>query len=178
MDQYIDLLVPRGSNEFVRYIMDHSRIPVLGHADGICHVYVDKHADMKMAVAVALDAKTQYPAVCNAMETLLVHKDIAAKYLPQIMKRYREAGVEVRGCPRSRKAAPGSGMKQAKEQDWKTEYLDLTLAVRVVDSLQKAVEHINTYGSGHTESIITKNKKMGISVNCNYTGWFRCRCAK
>jgi len=172
LDEYIDLLVPRGSNEFVRYIMDNSRIPVLGHADGICHVYIDKDASLNMACDVAFDSKVQYPAVCNALETLLVHKDIAAKFLPQIMKRYSAAGVEVRGCPRARKAAPGLGLKAATEADWKAEYLDLVLAVRVVDSLADAVAHINKYGSGHTESIVTKNNKnatefiAGVDAAC------------
>ena len=172
LDEYIDLLVPRGSNEFVRFIMDNSRIPALGHADGICHVYVDSEAALTTAAAVAFDSKVQYPAVCNAMETLLVHKDIAPKFLPLIMKKYTEAGVEVRGCPRARKAAPGTGMKAATEADWKAEYLDLTLAVRVVNSLADAVAHINTYGSGHTECIVTKSNKnaqefiAGVDAAC------------
>ena len=172
LDQYIDLLVPRGSNEFVRHIMQNSSIPVLGHADGICHVYIHRDAPLKMAGDIAFDAKVQYPAVCNAMETLLVHKDIAPKFLPEIMKRYRAAGVEVRGCPRARKAAPGLGIKAATEADWRAEYLDLILAVRVVDGLDDAVAHINKFGSGHTESIVTKSHRTaaefiaGVDAAC------------
>ena len=172
LDEYIDLMVPRGSNDFVRYIMENSAIPVLGHADGICHVYIHKDAPMKMALDIAFDSKVQYPAVCNALETLLVNKDIAPKFLPEIMKRYTEAGVAVRGCPRARKAAPGTGMKAATAKDWEAEYLDLMLAVRVVDDVEKAVEHINTYGSGHTEAIVTRSKKAaaefiaGVDAAC------------
>jgi len=152
----IDLIVPRGSNEFVRYVKEHSRIPVLGHADGICHLYVDRAAEMEMAVALALDAKTQYPAVCNAVETLLVHKDAAPTYLPRAAEALRARGVELRGCERTRAilrdAAPAS------EEDWRTEYLDLILSVRVVESLEEAVAHINRYGSRHTEAIVTSDE--------------------
>jgi glutamate-5-semialdehyde dehydrogenase len=152
-DDAIDLIVPRGSNEFVRHIKSRSRIPVLGHADGICHLYVDRAADLGMAVALALDAKTQYVAVCNAIETLLVHREIAAAYLPRAAKALREKGVELRGCERTRAiladAAP------ATEEDWGTEYLDLILSVRVVDGLEEAVAHINRYGSRHTDAIVT-----------------------
>lgn len=152
-DDVIDLIVPRGSNEFVRHIKSRSRIPVLGHADGICHLYVDRAADLGMAVALALDAKTQYVAVCNAIETLLVHRDIAAAYLPRAAKALREKGVELRGCERTR--AILSDAAPATEEDWKTEYLDLILSIRVVDDLGEAIAHINRYGSRHTDAIVT-----------------------
>lgn len=155
LDEYIDLIIPRGSNEFVRYIMDNSRIPVLGHADGICHCYVDSSADIDMAINVVNDSKTQYVAVCNAAETLLVHKDSAAAFLPGFKKKMDEAGVELRGCEKTRKIIP---VKAAEEEDWKTEYLDYILSIKVVDSIDEAIDHINTYGSGHTDAIITQDK--------------------
>jgi glutamate-5-semialdehyde dehydrogenase len=150
-DGDIDLIVPRGSNEFVSYIKEHSRIPVLGHADGICHLYVDGSADVDMAVALAVDSKTQYVAVCNAIETLLVHKGAAEAFLPKAAAALREKGVELRGCERTREIL--SDVAHATEEDWKTEYLDLILAVRVVDDLDEAIAHINRYGSRHTEAI-------------------------
>ena len=157
-DGDIDLIVPRGSNEFVSYIKAHSRIPVLGHADGICHLYVDSSADVDMAVRLAVDSKTQYVAVCNAIETLLVHREAAAAFLPKAAAALREKGVELRGCDRTREilsdvARPAAGIPAATEEDWKTEYLDLILAVRVVDDLEEAIAHINRYGSRHTEAI-------------------------
>jgi len=156
LDQYIDLIIPRGSNAFVRHIMDNSRIPVLGHADGICHIYVDEAADIGMAVKVTLDAKTQYVAVCNAVETLLVHERIAPDFLPGLAAAMAEKGVELVGCPKTRAyidAAP------ATEEDWKTEYLDYKLSIKTVSSLDEAVAHINKYGSGHTDAIITGNRE-------------------
>lgn len=155
LDEYIDLIIPRGSNEFVRYIMDHSRIPVLGHADGICHVYVDGEADTAMAVQVVNDSKVQYVAVCNAVETLLVHRAIADEFLPALKKKTDESNVELRGCERTQAIIP---VLTALEKDWKAEYLDYILSIKIVDSLEEAIEHINTYGSGHTDSIVTKNK--------------------
>ena len=155
-DDAIDLLVPRGSNEFVRFIKENSNIPVLGHADGVCHLYVDKAADVRMAVDLAVDGKTQYPAVCNAIETLLVHAEIAPVYLPPAAEALRAKGVELRGCERTRGFLPDSA--PAAEEDWGTEYLDLILAVRVVDGLEEAVGHINRYGSRHTEAIATGNE--------------------
>ncbi len=155
-DDSIDMIIPRGSNEFVSHIKAHSRIPVLGHADGICHIYVDKSADRKMAVDLAVDSKTQYVAVCNAAETMLVHRDAAADFLPVAAAALRAKGVELRGCERTRKiladAAP------ATEEDWQTEYLDLILSVRVVDDLDEAIAHINHYGSRHTEAIVTSDE--------------------
>lgn len=157
LDEYIDLLIPRGSNEFVRYIMDNSRIPVLGHADGICHCYVDKDADMDMAVEVVKDSKTQYVSVCNATETLLVHCDAAADFLPKFKEVIQEGNVQLRGCENTRKIID---IATASEDDWKTEYLDYILSIKVVNSFEEAVEHINTYGSGHTDAIITENKDL------------------
>ncbi|PQQ66977.1 glutamate-5-semialdehyde dehydrogenase [Acetivibrio saccincola] len=155
MDEFIDLIIPRGSNEFVRYIMDNSRIPVMGHADGICHCYIDEHARIDMAVKIVVDSKTQYVAVCNATETLLVHKDVAPKVLPEIKKALDEKEVALVGCPKTQEIIPVS---PAAEEDWKTEYLDYKLSIKVVDDIHEAIDHINTYGSGHTDSIITDDK--------------------
>jgi glutamate-5-semialdehyde dehydrogenase len=154
LDEYIDLFVPRGSNDFVRYIQEHTRVPVLGHADGLCHAYVDAHADLAQAVAICYDAKVQYPAVCNAVETVLVHRQIAAEFLPQLAAAYRQAQVEIRACPATAVLIPES--TPATAADWDTEYLDLIVSVRVVESLEEAVAHINRHGSGHTETIITE----------------------
>jgi glutamate-5-semialdehyde dehydrogenase len=154
LDKYIDLIVPRGSNEFVQHIMKNTTIPVMGHADGICHVYVDSEADVNMAVDITVDSKTQYCAVCNALETLLVHSSIAADFLPKAKATLEEKGVEIRGCE---KTAAIIDVKPATEEDWKTEYLDLTLSIKVVDSIDEAINHINTYGSGHTDCIVTNN---------------------
>ena len=152
MDDAVDLLMPRGSSEFVRYIQDNTSIPVLGHTEGICHVFVDSEADLDMAEDIAYDAKVQYPAVCNAVETLLVHEDVAEEFLPAVAERYEAAGVELRGDERTREIVE---MDAASESDWSTEYGDLILSVKVVDSLTDAVSHITTYGSKHTESIVT-----------------------
>ncbi|MFW5862609.1 MAG: glutamate-5-semialdehyde dehydrogenase [Spirochaetota bacterium] len=160
MDEYIDLIIPRGSNEFVKYIMDNSNIPVLGHADGICHCYIDSEADVDMAVDVALDSKIQYVAVCNAMETLLVHRDIAEKFLPQMKAAYDSHNVELVGCGRTRAIIE---VPAATEEDWKTEYLDYRLSIKVVDSMEEAIHHINTFGSGHTDTIITGDKKKAAA---------------
>ena len=160
MDDCIDLIIPRGSNEFVRYIMDNSRIPVLGHAAGICHVYVDKEADVPMAVRIAVDSKAQYVAVCNAMETLLVHEDIAAEFLPAMKAAMDAARVSLRGCSRTQAIIP---VEPASEEDWAAEYLDYTLAVKVVPSLDDAVAHIHAYGSGHTDAIVTQSKETAAA---------------
>ncbi len=159
MDDYIDLVIPRGSNEFVRHIMQNTNIPVLGHAEGICHVYIDSPAQIEMAVKVTVDSKTQYVAVCNAAETLLVHQDIAASFLPKVKKALEEKGVELRGCARTAKIID---VKAATEEDWSTEYLDLILSIRIVDSLEEAIDHINRYGSGHTDVIVTDDRSRGI----------------
>ena len=155
LDEQIDLLIPRGSNAFVRYIMDHTNIPVLGHADGICHVYVDSAADLDMAAAIAVDSKCQYVAVCNAAETLLVAEAVAGQFLPKVKAIFDSKGVELRGC---RKTAAIIPVKPATEQDWATEYLDLVLSVKVVSGVDEAIEHINRYGSGHTDCIVTGDR--------------------
>lgn len=153
-DGLIDLIIPRGSNAFVRYIMDNSRIPVLGHADGVCHVYVDRAADVSMAVEVAADSKVQNVAVCNAAETLLVHSDIAAEFLPAFADRMRREGVRLLGDDAARAII---ACDPAAEDDWTAEYLDYVLSVRVVESLDAAIAHVNRYGSHHTDCIVTEN---------------------
>jgi glutamate-5-semialdehyde dehydrogenase len=157
LNDEIDLIVPRGSNEFVRYVTEHSRIPVLGHGEGICHVYVHSDADLQKAIDVAYDSKVQYPAVCNAMETLLVHEEIAPVFLPPMIAEFRKAGVEVRGCSGTQELAKGQEVIPATEEDWKKEYSDLIVSIKVVDGVNEAIEHINRYGSRHTESIVTES---------------------
>ncbi len=155
LDEYIDLLIPRGSNAFVRYIMEHTKIPVMGHADGICHVYIDEDADPEKALAIAVDAKTQYVSVCNAMETLLIHEKIAPSVLPALSEAFAKAQVKLIGDEKVRTIITAQA---ATEDDWKTEYLDYVLSVKIVDSLDDAIAHINRYGSGHTDTIVTENK--------------------
>ena len=152
-DTLIDLIIPRGSNSFVRYIMDNSRIPVLGHSDGICHVYIDRNADPDVALKIALDSKIQNVSVCNAMETLLVHRDIAPVIIPEAVRLFKDANVEVRGDEEVRKLAD---CVPASEKDWSSEYLDYIVSVRIVSSLRDAVDHINRYGSHHTDCIVTE----------------------
>lgn len=154
LDQYVDLIIPRGSNSFVRYVQDNTRIPVLGHADGICHLYLDKAADLAKSIKIAVDAKTHYPAACNAIETLLVHQNIAQEFLPQIAQALNAEGVELRGDEATRKIIEA---KPVQEHDWQTEYSDLILAIKIVDSLETAIAHINQYGSRHTEAIVTED---------------------
>lgn len=154
-DEFIDLVIPRGGESLIRAVAEHSRIPVLKHYKGVCHVFVDANADFDMAKKICFNAKVQRPGVCNAMETLLVHKDAAAAFLPDMIERYKEAGVEIRGCEKTR--AMVKNINSATEQDWYTEYLDLILSLRIVDSIDQAIEHINHYGSHHTDSIITKD---------------------
>jgi glutamate-5-semialdehyde dehydrogenase len=156
MDEYIDLIIPRGSNDFVRYIMDNTNIPVLGHADGICHVYVDADAEMDMAIRIAVDSKCQYVAVCNAAETLLVHEKIAHDFLPEIKTAFEQKNVELRGCEQTVSIID---VTPAAEQDWSTEYLDYIISIKVVADLDQAIDHINRYGSGHTDTIVTSDKK-------------------
>jgi len=159
MDEHIDLLIPRGSNEFVRYIQSNTRIPVLGHAAGICHVYVDADADERKALNVVLDSKIQYPAVCNAVETLLVNARIARTFIPKMVKLFTDSGVEVRADPETIGiAGKVSGIKEAKASDWDEEYNDMIISVRIVDSLDDAIDFINRHSSKHTDSIITENK--------------------
>lgn len=156
-DKNINLIVPRGSNQFVRYIQDHTRIPVLGHSEGICHGFIDQGADTNKALAVALDSKLQYPAACNAMETLLVHEQIAPKILPTLCETFEREGVELLGCERTCRLLPQ--VKRAQEIDWDTEYTDLKLSVKIVSDMEEAIQHINAHGSGHTDTIITENKE-------------------
>jgi len=163
LNNLIDLVMPRGGEGLIREVTRVSRIPVIKHYKGVCHVYVDKSADLKMAEEVCFNAKVQRPGVCNAMETMLVHKDVAKQFLPRMIKKFEGAGVKIRG------------LKSAEAIDWSTEYLDLILAVKIVDSLEAAVEHINKYGSMHSDAIITKNPRAaqifldGVDSACVYT---------
>lgn len=161
LDQYVDLIIPRGSNSFVRFVQENTQIPVLGHAEGICHVYVDNSADVQKAVAVTVDAKTHYPAACNAIETLLVHQSIAAEFLPLVTAELQKRHVELRGDERTRDFLSQTQLivplQAAREVDWATEYSDLILAIKVVTSLEEAIEHINIYGSKHTDAIVTED---------------------
>lgn len=157
LDRWVDLIIPRGSNDFVRYIQENTKIPVLGHADGICHLYVDKAADLEKAVAIAVDSKTQYPAACNAIETLLIHAEIASKFLPMVAVALQAKGVELRGDSLTRQYVD---MTPATDTDWGTEYCDLIVSIKVVASLDQALEHIDTYGSGHTEAIVTQDQEI------------------
>lgn len=161
LNAHIDLIIPRGSNEFVRYIMDNTNIPVMGHADGICHVYVDEDADSAKALRVAIDAKTQYVGVCNATETLLVHAKIADRFLAEAIPALIAAGVEIRGDARVQ-AIGGDSVSPATEEDWATEYLDYIISIRVVDSMGEAIDHINHYGSHHTDAILTENADSAL----------------
>lgn len=163
LDKYVDLIIPRGSNEFVRYIQENTNIPVLGHADGICHLYIDKKADLEKAISITVDSKTQYPAACNAIETLLVHQDIAAKFLPNIAQALTTHKVELRGDKLTKNYL---NITAATDEDWKTEYSDLILSIKIVDSLEEAINHINTYGSKHTDAIVTEdNNAAEIFLN-------------
>lgn len=154
-EEYIDLLVPRGGPGLIGFVHQNSRIPLLKHYNGICHVYVDKDADLRQAVDVVLDSKTLMPEVCNAAETVLVHRDVAPEALPVLGEALRKAGVTIRGCPATRELLTRA--EAAGEEDWRTEYLDLVISCRVVDSVEQAVEHINTYGSHHTDAIVSQN---------------------
>ena len=156
LDKDINLIIPRGSNELVKFIQSNTRIPVLGHADGICHLYIDSESDINLAINVTLDSKIQYSAACNAVETLLIHKDIAEKFLNKAIPIFDSKKVQLRGDNKS----VSLGVKMlANEQDWSTEYLDLILSIKIVDDLNDAVEHIQTFGSKHTDGIITENYK-------------------
>ncbi len=161
LNDWVNLIIPRGSNKFVGYVQTHTKIPVLGHSEGICHVFVDKSADIKKAIDICFDAKCQYPAACNAMETMLVHKDIAKKFLPLIVKKFKEAKVEIRGEDKTMQII--KGINKASEKDWSTEYNELILSVKVVDNLNDAINHINKYSSKHTDSIITENKNSATT---------------
>jgi glutamate-5-semialdehyde dehydrogenase len=153
LEEQVDLIIPRGGEGLIRFVAQNSRIPVLKHYKGVCHVFVDKDADLDMAVAIVMNGKTQRPGVCNALETLLVHRDIAAAFLQQAARPLQDEGVEVRGCARTREIIGAA--KEATEDDWYAEFLDLILAIRVVDDLDAAMDHIDQYGSQHTEVIVT-----------------------
>lgn len=172
MNQYIDLIIPRGSNEFVRYIKENSKIPVMGHSDGICHCYVAEDADVNMAIEIVSDAKTEHVAACNALETLLVHKKIAPEFLPALKESLDNKNVELIGCSETCGLISATA---ASEEDWKTEYLDYKLSVKIVTGLDEAIEHINTYGSGHTDIIITPDKEKAMQfmeyVDSGNTFW-------
>jgi len=155
LNNYIDLVIPRGGEALINRVVKTSRIPVIKHYKGICHVYVDEWADLNMAEKICFNAKVQRPGVCNAMECMLVNRDVAARFLPGMLKEFREAGVEIRGCPITRKVA--AWVKPATEKDYYTEYLDLILSVKVVENVDEAIAHINHYGSHHSDSIVTEN---------------------
>lgn len=155
MEEYIDLIIPRGGEGLIRFVVENSKIPVLKHYKGVCHAYIDLSADMDMAVKICVNSKAQRPGVCNALETLLVHRDIAADFLPKAAKSLREAGVEIRGCEKTRGIL--ADVVPANENDWPAEYLDLILAVKVVENMDSAMAHIEQYGSKHTETIVTSD---------------------
>lgn len=174
-DDSIDLIIPRGGNAFVKYIMDNTRIPVMGHSEGLCHTYIDASADVDMAVRVSVDAKTQSYAVCNATETLLVHEAVAPAFLPKLYEALHEKHVLLKGDERTRAIIPCA---ETTEEDWRTEYLDAILSIKVVDSIREAIAHINHYGSHHTDAILTadtENARLftslvdsaGVYVNCS-----------
>ncbi len=154
LDGIVDLIIPRGSNELVRFIQDRTHIPVLGHADGICHLYVDNHANITKALEISIDSKCQYPAACNAIETLLIHKDIALEFLEKAIPRFNECGVRLLGDNISTQYGIEN---EASAADWSTEYLDLVLAIKIVSNLEEALEHIRKYGSRHTDAIVTED---------------------
>jgi glutamate-5-semialdehyde dehydrogenase len=155
MNDYLDVLIPRGGKGLKQAVLENATVPVIMTGMGNCHVYVDQYADLIKAVPIIMNAKVQRPSVCNAAETLLVHEQVAQELLPRALAELKKAGVEVRGCPRTRQIVPD--IVAAREEDWDEEYLDLILAVRVVDSLEEAIEHINTHGTGHSEAIISEN---------------------
>ena len=157
LEDYVDLIIPRGGEGLIRFVTEHSRIPVLKHYKGVCHIYVDEFADLETAFKVCLNAKVQRPGVCNAMETMLVHERIADDFLPPMAKRLQDAGVEIRGCSKTLALVPGT--KAVVESDWSMEFLDLILSVKVVSSMDQALNHIEKYGSNHTEAIITNDYK-------------------
>jgi glutamate-5-semialdehyde dehydrogenase len=160
LKEYIDVIIPRGGLQLIRFVEENSLIPVIRHDMGICHTFVDDYADVQMAINICYNAKVQRPAVCNAMETLLVHSKIAKTFLPQMKKEYDKAGVKLKGCKKTKTILPD--VDDATEDDWKTEYLDLVLSVKIVDSLDEAINHINEYGSHHSDAIITNNYQNGM----------------
>lgn len=157
LERDVDLIIPRGSREFVEFVAQNSRVPVLGHGEGVCHVYVDSAADVEKAIRITLDSKTQYPAACNSVETLLVHQGIAQRFLPRVVDELKAAGVEIRACRETAALLEGKGVKPAKEADWATEYSDLILSIKLVSDFDEAITHIQRYGSNHTEAIVTED---------------------
>jgi len=155
LDEYIDLIILRGGEQMIRSIRRKATVPIIAHGKGLCHTYIDKDADINKAIKIAYNAKVQRPGVCNAMETLLVHKEIAEKILPPLAAEYKKSNVELRGCKKTLKIL--KDIKPAVESDWSTEYLSLILSIKIVDSIEDAIKHINTYGSKHSESIVTEN---------------------
>ncbi len=155
LEDQIDLIIPRGGEELIRFVTNHSKIPVIRHYKGVCHIFVDETADLEMATQICLNAKVQRPGVCNAMETLLVHEAVARRFLPKVAKALQREGVELRGCARAKKVLPR--IQEALEEDWSKEYLDLILSIKVVEGVEEAIEHIGRYGSFHTEAIITSD---------------------
>jgi len=170
--EFIDVVIPRGGEDLIKYVAATSTVPVIKHYKGVCHLYVDKYADLKMALEITLNAKVQRPGVCNAIETLLVHKDVAAKFLPKAARALEDSDVELRGCSKTIRIL--KGIKAASEKDWYAEYLDLILAVKVVNGVDEAITFINKYGSSHSDAIVTKNKKVadkfltGVDSACVY----------
>ncbi len=154
---FVDLIIPRGSNALVRYVQENTNIPVLGHAEGICHIYVDEAADLDKAASIVLDGKLQYPSACNSVETVLIHGRVAESFLPRITRALERGGVEVRLDQETISRFGIGGIKTATEEDWKTEYCDLILSIKVVETIEEAIEHINTYGSHHTDAIVTED---------------------
>lgn len=160
LKEYIDVIIPRGGLNLIRFVEENSVIPVIRHDQGICHTYIDEHADEEMGVSIAFNAKVQRPGVCNSMETLLVHEKVASTVLPKLKAQFDEAGVTLKGCDKTCSLLPG--IEQANEEDWSTEYLDLVLSVRIVSSLDIAIAHINKYGSHHSDAIVTENYTLGM----------------
>ncbi|UCD55100.1 MAG: glutamate-5-semialdehyde dehydrogenase [Candidatus Omnitrophota bacterium] len=158
----IDVVIPRGGESLIKEVSRKSRIPVIKHYKGVCHVYVDEYADLNMAESISFNAKLQRPGVCNAMETLLVHSEVAPRFLPSMAKKFIEAGVELRGCPLTRRILKRATVKPARESDWRTEYLDLILSIKVVNSLEEAIGHINKYGTSHSDAIVTENREHAM----------------
>jgi glutamate-5-semialdehyde dehydrogenase len=157
MNHLIDLVIPRGSNALVQYIQHNTLIPVLGHADGVCHIFIDQAADPGMINRIVVDSKTQYPAVCNAVETVLIHAAIAPVVLPSLVRALEEKSVKIRGCERTRSLLPSAAIDPVPDTEWHTEYLDLALAIRIVDSLDEALDHIERHGSHHTDAVLTED---------------------
>lgn len=176
MDKYIDLIIPRGSNNLVKYIQENTKIPVLGHTEGICHIYIDNYADFNKAVKISIDSKIQYPAACNAVETILIHKDISEKLLPDLILEFKKEEVLVKGNELTKKIV--NNIELATEEDWQTEYSDKIISLKIVDNIEEAINHINLYGSGHTDCIITENtENRDIFMNLVDSAGVYCNCS-